>query len=183
MMNDGEITGLAYYLVWHNIVTKDSAGVWVNISISRDTEWVVVNSHMPYEGRVEIEVRDAPVLFVGVADWADKAQVALSVNRRTVDKSWNGDYLRIESLKSGDIVEVNYLLRRLTQTQFVGGWYDVQWIGDTVVAVDSTNSTLQYSSPMYGLLYQRGAFSGKAPARNEASSSTRQSVPEISFPL
>ena len=77
----------ALYIVWHNIVTQNEHGVSVNLLLNRDSRWVRVNSHMPYEGKVELFVHDAPVLSVRIPDWASKNDVLVVVDDRSVGVS------------------------------------------------------------------------------------------------
>lgn len=142
----------ALYIVWHNIVTQDESGVSVNLLLNRDSNWVRVNSHMPYEGKVELFVHNAPALSVRVPDWVSIHDVHVFVDDREVDvlaEVWHGGYVRLTGLKPGQKVTITFPQREIAEEKFFAGrTYTLSWRGDTVVNV-SPNGVI---SPTY----QRG---------------------------
>ena len=139
----------ALYIVWHNIVTQDESGVIVNLLLNRDSRWVRVNSHMPYEGKVELFVHDSPVLSVRVPDWVRENDVLVAVDDRPVGLSaenWQDRYVRLTGLKPGEKVTITFPQREIVEEKFFAGrTYKLAWRGDTVVNI-SPNGTI---SPTY----------------------------------
>ncbi len=139
----------ALYIVWHNIVTQDANGVSVNLLLNRDSKWVRVNSHMPYEGKVELFVHDASVLSVRVPDWVSKGEVSVMVDDRLVDVSagdWQDGFVRLTGLKPDRKVTITFPQRENVEEKFFAGQiYTLTWQGDTVVDI-SPNGTI---SPTY----------------------------------
>ena len=123
----------ALYLVWQNIVIKNQEGVWINLCLNRDSQWVDINSFQPYEGRVEIFVKQVPVLFVRVPDWVPKNEVKLDGQKKF---EWRGDYLKLSNLKKGQLICVTYSLREEQWKEEIGsGEFLLRWKGDTVVEI------------------------------------------------
>jgi hypothetical protein len=160
------VTGAeALYLVWSNIVTKDEEGVWVNLLLNRATKWVDVNSYSPYEGRVEVTVKNATDLFIRLPEWVDKSKVAVTVDGASQTFSWRGDYVQLGDLMMGQEVTVTYPLRELTETFYLipekgspmeSNRYTITWKGDTVISISPKGQ--------YYPLYQREYYeSDEAP--------------------
>jgi hypothetical protein len=156
------VTGAeALYSVWSNIVIKDDEGVWINLLLNRSTRWVDVNSYSPYEGRIEITVKDASDLFIRLPEWVDKSKVAVTVDGAPQPFSWRGDYVHLGNLVIGQEVTVTYPLRQFTETFYLisengspmeSYKYTVTWKGDTVIGISPKGQ--------YYPLYQREYYLG-----------------------
>ena len=124
----------ALYIVWDNIVRKTAEGVYVNLLLSRDSPWVEVVSYHPYEGKVEVNVHEAPTLFIRVPEWAQVIQVHVDDQPRTVE--WAGlrsRYIRVQGLQPNQRVTVTHTMMRKRETQVVAGReYLIDWKGDTI---------------------------------------------------
>ena len=126
----------ALFLVWDRIVTRDSTGVYVNLNFSRDTEWVNVTSYHPYEGKVTIDVYNAPTLFVRVPEWVDRKKTKVNVDNVDRPLEWHKNYLRLDNLLNGQIVAVNYPLRGQESEEMIAKqMYRLLWKGDTVIRI------------------------------------------------
>lgn len=124
------------YLAWSHIVTREPNDVRVNLALSADTPWLRVLSHHPYQGRLEIRMKDARQVLVRVPGWAARDNVELTVNGVRHDVVWERNYVSADHLRSGDDVVVSYPMVSLEKTERVAGQdYRVRWRGDTVVAL------------------------------------------------
>ena len=155
------------HLVWDNIVTKDNRGVWVNMSINHSSRWVEVNSHRPYQGKVEVVVKEARRLHIRIPDWVSKDKVAVHLNGRPHKFEWQGEYVTIEGLTAGQKVVVTYPLRKVKNKITLipedssadkTESYTLNWKGDTVVSISPKGK--------YYPLYQRDKYiANEAPIR------------------
>ncbi len=68
------------FLVWDSAVEKRQDIVSVNMAFSRNSPWVEVISHQPYQGRIDIVIHDAPRLQIRMPSWADERKMTVSVN-------------------------------------------------------------------------------------------------------
>ena len=66
------------YLLWHHAVRKTDRGVFVNLLFNRAAPWITVENHLPHQGRIDVSIHDAPVLFVRVPKWVDRETVKIS---------------------------------------------------------------------------------------------------------
>jgi hypothetical protein len=152
------------FLVWDNIVTNDGSTVWVNMAFSRDSPWLELISHQPYKGKLELKIHNAKTVCVRIPDWvaADKISIHVNDERYPVDLLAS-NYIKLQRLKPGDSVLIEYPLRMLQTKEIVSGdTYRVRWRGDTVVSVNPSgeiyplfqrewmekeNATMQLSIP------------------------------------
>lgn len=116
-----------------------------------------VDSHHPYEGKLEICVHDAPTLFVRMPDWVRPPSVQVFVDGQLVESVWNRKYVTVRDLKAGDKVTVQYLLEVREKHEVIGGRpFTLEWKGDTVIKMDPPGDIKP--------LYQREAMrDAKAP--------------------
>ena len=134
------IGGSMIYAVWHNVVTVNEKGVYVNLSLNRDSKRILIKSHRPYEGKIEILIHDAPKLFVRIPDWVNKNNVKVTVDAESKDYEWEGNYVKLAGLNPKQNVTITYPLRMLHVKTRIGGAIDVEppeytltWRGNTVV--------------------------------------------------
>ena len=137
------------------------------MAFSRDSPWLEVISHQPYKGKLELKIHNAKTVCVRIPDWvaADKISIYVNEERYPIDLIVS-NYIKLQRLKRGDSVIIEYPLRILQTKEVVSGdTYRVRWRGDTVVSVDPSgeiypifqrewmekeNATMQFSIP-----YQR----------------------------
>ena len=72
--------GRSMYYAWDSIVTRDGDCTDVNLLLNRASKWVDVDSHLPYEGKVVVKIKDAPRVSVRIPSWTDRSQVTCTVN-------------------------------------------------------------------------------------------------------
>jgi hypothetical protein len=134
------------YLTWHNIVTQKPEGVYVNLWFSRDTPTVEVNSFVPYEGKLEIRVHQAPTLYVRVPEGVDPNEVRAMLNNREKSPQREGAYVGFSGLTRDDVVTISVPLKKRTSKETVAGVeYALEWKGNTIVRM-SPKGTL---APLY----------------------------------
>ena len=82
----------ALYYVWYSILTRRDDGLYVNLLFNRASKWADVDSYLPYEGRVEIKMKETSPLRVRMPGWVDLARVACTVDGRSVPVQYQGHY-------------------------------------------------------------------------------------------
>lgn len=129
--------------------------------MNRATKWVDVNSYSPYEGGLEITVKNATSLFIRLPDWVVKGEVAVTVDGATRPFDWHGEYVHLDDLFWGQEVTLTYPLRSMTEAIYLipengspmdSNRYILTWKGDTVVSISPKGQ--------YYPLYQRDYFLG-----------------------
>lgn len=128
----------ATYLVWHNIVTKNEQGVFINLLLNKRSPWCEVLSYQPYSGRVDVEMYVNSDVHILVPDWVIKSEVSVKVNGTAITPGWDGPYLVLKDRKKGDRIVVNFPMRITTRTDTIPGKgvYKTTWKGNTVIGID-----------------------------------------------
>jgi hypothetical protein len=138
----------AIYTTWTNTIDRlpDSplgpAGVYVNMSFSRDSKWGRVVSFMPERGRLTVKASTEDRYFLRVPHWAPRDQVHAFIGAKLVAPNWSGSYVRFDA-KPGDELTISYPLVEFTH-QVEGLWSSCapnlrmtfKWRGNMVVSAD-----------------------------------------------
>jgi hypothetical protein len=139
----------AIYTTWSHVIDRypasklGPAGVYVNMSFSRDSEWGRVVSFTPVAGRLTVTAGVPDTFFLRPPHWAPRDRVAAFVGPRAVRVHWSGAYVRFTDVSVGDELTIVYPLLRFLH-EAGGIWQkavpavDVtyEWLGNMVVAVD-----------------------------------------------
>ncbi len=128
----GAIEGLA--AVWRSIVTEDAGGLKVNFLFSRDTPAVNVRSHIPVQGRVELDIRKPADVFVRIPSYVDLHGLRVTLNGHMLeDLRVTGSYLHIPKTSgvAKAVVEFEQVVA-FRETQLGGQEYTEEWLGDTL---------------------------------------------------
>lgn len=134
----------ALYTVWSNIVTANSQGVFVNLSLNRDSQWAQVISSLPDRGRIDVIARQTGDYFLRPPAWAPRGQVRVTRGGHEAPVEWGGPalaYVHMKDVKPGEVLTLVYPLA--TWTQVVAIWptkpdlkLTIHWKGNSVVAME-----------------------------------------------
>ena len=165
----------ALHQVWSNLATFADGTLSVNLLMDKAIPEAVITSFIPFEGRVNIQLRRDCAVRFRVAPEVAAREVRATVAGRPVALTPDGVFLNAGKLAKGDTLEIALPLPARTETFTVGNpgfqsyKFEADWKGDTVVAMrpDPANPTTGYSFvmktkiPVYfgadapGLMYQR----------------------------
>ncbi len=102
----------ALYSAWRGIVAHDNGVVTVNLLLNRASQWVDVESYLPYEGKVIIRNKTARQVVVRMPRWVDLDAVGSSVagtsDRDVTPTRITGRYLAFYGLKGGDVLTLTF---------------------------------------------------------------------------
>ncbi len=136
----------AVYTAWSSVIDRLSksvlgpAGVYVNMTLSRDSRWGKVVSFVPSEGRLTVRASVKDAFFLRPPSWAPREQVGAFVGTKAESVRWSGAYVRFDAMP-GDELTITYPL--ISFTQRVGGLWkgcapDLEttfnWLGNMVTA-------------------------------------------------
>lgn len=127
----------ACYLVWNSIVEKREDRVFVNLAISRNSEWVEIVSYQPYQGRIDILIHDAPNLCVKIPSWVSLKDINTSVDGVQIPFNiFCKNYVEINGMIKGQVLRIEYPLRKTEITEIISNQeYKVTWKGDSVISI------------------------------------------------
>jgi len=180
----------ALFILWKNAARFVDGRLWVHMHLDKLLPQAEIRCLQPYSGVLRIRLKASCQLSVRVPDFARTGQIKVSVNG--VDSAFNvwGNYLELERLLPGDMVEIQYPLPVFSTDESVGNpgyrrWnYRVTWKGDTVVKMEPVGNdcSVAYSDfdkrdvPVFygvdgpGPLYRREHLAGDSlaePAMSE----------------
>ena len=151
--------GRSMYYVWDRVVSRKGDEVRVNLHLNRASQWLDVESHLPYEGKVVLKVKEAPKLAVRIPEWTQSDKVTCKVNGSGTDLLWEGAYIKVQGLNQGDEVTVEFPMREVTLFKQIGtAPYKLRIKGNTVVDISPKGTIYP--------LYQRDHYKqDKAPMK------------------
>jgi hypothetical protein len=136
------------YQVWEAILHHADGALRVNLLLNRASRWADVDSYIPYEGRVDVRVKQPLALAVRVPEWALLSDVRCRVNGTEREVGWDGRYAQVGQVGSGDVVAVTFpLVERIDQVDVQKARYTLVRRGNEIVAIDPPGR--------YAPLYQR----------------------------
>jgi hypothetical protein len=132
------------HTAWSGIITEKDRRVFVNLSLTRRSEWADVISSLPQIGRIDVVAHRAGLYYLRPPSWAPRDGVRVLRNGKSETPEWGGPglaYVAVMDVKSGDDLTLTYPL--VTFQQVWGNWpsnpdlkLTIQWKGNTVVAME-----------------------------------------------
>ena len=86
------------YFAWEHILHHDAGKLKVNLLLNRASPWADVDSYIPYEGQVDIRIKQQVDLAVRIPDWVQPEQVVCEVNGESRQAGWEGRYAQVGSV-------------------------------------------------------------------------------------
>ena len=137
--------------IWEHILRYDNGNLCINLMLNRASQWVDVNSHIPYQGRVDVIVKQPADLQMRIPGWADLKQVRCTVNGTDRPVKYNGRYLKVGKVNPNDLVIVNFPIYETNKMlEIEKHTYNVVTRGAEVVKIDPPGEL--------GPLYQRDHY-------------------------
>lgn len=104
------------YYAWQSIVTENNGIVSVNLPLNRASEWLDVDSYIPYEGKVVLRNKKAEEVSFRIPNYANRANVKVLKNGKEISFNRIGAYIHINGLQSSDEITVTFPLVQWTET-------------------------------------------------------------------
>ncbi len=138
----------AIWTTWTSVIDRlpasplGPAGVYVNLSFSRDSPWGRVVSFFPDAGRITVKAAVGDTFFLRPPHWAPRAQVRAFRGSQPAPVAWSGSYVRFDGVRPGDELTIVYPLVRFSH-EVQGLWsgrpqlrLKFEWLGNMVTSVD-----------------------------------------------
>lgn len=142
----------AMHTAWRNTVTDEKAGVHVNMSFNRDAPQASVLSFLPFKGRMTVAAKVSRDFYLRPPAWTPKDRIKVYRNGQLVPTRWQGAYVLLDRVRSGDVLTMTYPLLSFVQKQSIKnapGQPDrqitVTWLGNTVRKLEPRGDKL----PLY----------------------------------
>ena len=161
MMSWGHAGGVrALYDLWHYGVTRTDDTVSIAMLFSRATSDVIINSYLPFEGRVDIKCTGDRNVRMRVPGYASSASLRLEVNRQTIPARPDHGWLKLPRTRPGDAVVLRFDLPEHNEDAHLGySTYEVTYRGNTVIVISPRGKVY----PLYERSWARLAPPALAP--------------------
>lgn len=138
----------ALYYVWDSIVREQNGAVSINLLLNRKSPWLDVESFLPYRGEVDINIKKSQRISVRIPNWVDKSAIKISINGKTTEPVWIGNYLCIGSMPSGVKIKVCFPMSETVEryavdsyefrgTKYLGRYtYTISFRGNTAIGIE-----------------------------------------------
>jgi hypothetical protein len=148
------------YYVWDSIVTQQADEVRVNLLLNRASSWLDVLSYLPAEGRVVLQIKDAPKVAVRIPEWCDPMDVQVSVGDESRKPSVEGRFVRVTGLNPGDQLKLTFPVPERVVHRVIGEIpYKLILRGSNVVSIDPKGVGFPlYETPPTGRLVRKKRF-------------------------
>ncbi|MGG1553413.1 hypothetical protein [Paenibacillus ferrarius] len=134
------------FMGWSNTVTEQNGTVSVNFLLSRGSRWLDISSYLPYEGKVDLDIRcDITKLQVRIPEWAGYTKIRFTrkIGEETLEGTgkepsrWTGtSFLQLGAAREGEKITITFpLSTRTTIETAVGEQFETAWRGDDVVDI------------------------------------------------
>ncbi len=148
----GNATRTIYY-VWENIITHDAGKLRVNLCLNRGSRWADVNSHIPYQGQVDVKVKEPVELAVRIPEWVQPEDTKCTVNSAAIEPRFDGRYAAVGKVVPDDLVTLAFPIAERSE------WINVEkrayrtlLKGNTCVDIDPSGVNVP--------IFQRGHYRG-----------------------
>jgi hypothetical protein len=130
--------GLFY--VWEHLVDYRNGELNVNLLLNRASQWADVHSYVPYQGRVDLRMKEAcEKVRVRAPEWIETAspRISCELNGASRPFHWEGRYLNVGAARPGTVISVTFPIQeRIVREKIGPETYTLVIKGNTVVSID-----------------------------------------------
>jgi hypothetical protein len=166
---------IGLYYAWEGITRFRDGVATVNLFLNRASAWMDVDSHLPYEGKVDLHNKQAQMALVRIPNWVEMDQVRCFVEGKAANPFQSRRYLVFANLHEGETIRLEFPNPKSEEQYTIAGErHKVTFRGSTVVDIEP-----RAQGPELIPLYQRSHYwAEKAPMRTK-----RRFVAEKVLPL
>lgn len=139
---------------WKAIVTRDEAGLRVNLLFSKETPELDVRSYIPAQGRVELDIKQPTDVYVRIPGYVNVQDLRTTLNGEELPKRIFGPYLLIPRQPGPATAVIEFeQVPKVEEETISGVTYRVEWRGDTVWNITPPGERLPIYTPARLALY------------------------------
>ncbi len=136
------------YWIWDLALRHENGRLRVNLLLNRASQWADIDSYIPYEGRVDVKVKQPVELSVRIPEWVAPRDTRCRVNTEERRVSWDGRYALVGPVKPSDVVTLTFPIAERTDILHIEKQrFSLIRKGNDVVSIDPPGR--------YHPLYQR----------------------------
>jgi hypothetical protein len=143
----------ALYFVWEQMLHVEHQSATVHLLLNRASEWLDIDSYLPYTGRVDFHIKRACELRFRLPEWVKPAEAACAVNGVSRPLAFDGRYAQAGPLRPGDRLTATFPIGERTEKRRIGGrGYQLLVRGNDVISIDPAGERCPF--------YQRAKYRG-----------------------
>ncbi len=153
--------------IWDKMINYNDGKLQLNLLLNRSSQWVDINSYIPYEGRLDISVKQPlKEISVRMPEWikSGSKEVLCQINGEVSQFKWNGRYIYLNNLNANDAIVLTFPISERTVKEVIGkvDGKPVEYAfiirGNNVVSISPPSKNEPY-------FYEKGSLyrSGKIP--------------------
>ena len=144
------------YRTWERMLRHQDGKLRVNLLLNRASPWADVESYIPYQGRVDVKVKQPVDLAVRIPEWVAPGETRCRVNGRDRNLGWDGRYAQVGSVLPQDLVSLSFpIFERTNKIRVEKQRFTIVRKGNDVVSIDPPGR--------YNPLYQRQHYRDDEP--------------------
>lgn len=128
-----------YYVLEHMVEFRNDE-LRVNLLMNRGARWADVYSHVPYQGRVDLKIKEnCRNAALRAPEWVSShsPEIQCQVNGISRALRWDARYVTTGPLNAGDRVRLTFpITERTVKEQIGSGSYTLELKGNTVLSID-----------------------------------------------
>jgi hypothetical protein len=146
----------ALYWIWDRILRYHDGKLRVNLLLNRASAWADVDSYIPYQGRVDVKVKQPLDLRIRIPEWAAPPEVRCAVDGHERALGWEGRYAVVGCVQPGQVASLTFPIPlRTDHVQIQKRPYTLVRKGNDVISIDPPGR--------YCPTYQREHYRSNAP--------------------
>jgi hypothetical protein len=139
------------YYIWQHILHYDAGKLRVNLLLNRASRWADVNSYIPYEGQVDVKVKEPCDLDVRIPEWVQPGDVRVRVDGADREVDFASRYAQVGAVKPGNVATLTFPISERTDSVWIEqDRYALVRKGNEIVAIDPPGQ--------YAPLFQRDHY-------------------------
>lgn len=101
------------YSAFYNMLAFDDTSneLKLNLLMNRASKWADIDSHIPYQGRIDINIKQSLKLSVRIPGWVDKTEVQVTVDEDPVRIDYDRRVARIGHVNKGQTVKITFPIK------------------------------------------------------------------------
>ena len=146
----------AIYSVWERALRHEDGRLRVNLLLNRASPWADVDSYIPYQGRVDVRVKQPVDLSIRIPEWVAPGETRCQVNGKERALGWDGRYAQVGEVKPGGVTTLSFpIFERTDIVHIEKQRFTLVRKGNEVVSIDPPGR--------YCPLYRRQHFRDDTP--------------------
>ena len=127
----------AIYYLWEHALRCEADHLRVHLVMNRVSEWADVHSHVPYEGRVDVDVKRPVSVSIRLPEWVQGEEVTCAVDGQPRRFEVEGRYALIGQVAAGATATLRFPIPQRDELIDVEKrTYRILLRGSTCVAID-----------------------------------------------